>query len=189
MRVVDRTGQRFGRLVAISRDARRGKQAYWLCQCDCGRRKVIGSNPLRCGRTISCGCFKNRGPRKMYKCHLPQGQSALNALLNSYSGAAKGRGLEWGLSREQFDEMVGGACFYCGQPPSLIKKVSRNGHILRNGLDRVDNAIGYTTDNVVTCCHVCNHAKHTMSSDDFVAWIKRAAAHLHSLASQEEMVA
>lgn len=49
----DLTGQRFGRLVALSYEA--GK---WTCQCDCGNiTQAIGGN-LRSGNTTSCGCFR-----------------------------------------------------------------------------------------------------------------------------------
>lgn len=58
-RVIDITGQRFGRLTVVERDMnRRGGNAYWLCKCDCGNptlRSVRGVD-LRAGKTTSCGC-------------------------------------------------------------------------------------------------------------------------------------
>lgn len=56
---IDLTGQRFGRLTVIKRDInRKGQQAFWICQCDCGNEKSIGSSQLRSGTTQSCGCKK-----------------------------------------------------------------------------------------------------------------------------------
>ena len=55
----DITGQKFNRLLVISRveNAKSGK-AMWLCKCDCGNQlKVWGSN-LRNGHTQSCGCLQ-----------------------------------------------------------------------------------------------------------------------------------
>jgi hypothetical protein len=48
----------FGRLTAI-REARTadGRRAM-LCQCECGRTKVVANGGLRSGRTKSCGCLR-----------------------------------------------------------------------------------------------------------------------------------
>lgn len=59
--LIDITGKRFGRLVAIKRVANRrcGKKSYpmWLCQCDCGTSREVRSKSLRDGYCISCGCY------------------------------------------------------------------------------------------------------------------------------------
>lgn len=58
MKVIDLTGQRFGRLMVIRRDGTSGDgQKTYLCRCDCGTEKVIKSGNLRSGRTKSCGCL------------------------------------------------------------------------------------------------------------------------------------
>ena len=53
-------GQRFGRLVVLSLDksahSKPGK--YYLCECDCGTKKVILGSSLRSGHTKSCGCLQ-----------------------------------------------------------------------------------------------------------------------------------
>ena len=59
MKLIDLTGQRFGRLEVLYRDTERtNKGTYWICRCDCG--KIISArkdqltrpkNPKR-----SCGC-------------------------------------------------------------------------------------------------------------------------------------
>lgn len=56
-KVVDMTGQHFGRLVVLERgeNDRFGK-AQWWCQCDCGNKKLINGASLRKGLTVSCGC-------------------------------------------------------------------------------------------------------------------------------------
>jgi len=54
---IDMTGQRFGRLVCIERDIGKG-HSRWLCQCDCGARRICLSTNLRRGRTLSCGCLQ-----------------------------------------------------------------------------------------------------------------------------------
>lgn len=51
-------GRRFGRLVALHRvDGDLGK---WVCQCDCGKTKVLGTGRFVTGSTVSCGCARGR---------------------------------------------------------------------------------------------------------------------------------
>lgn len=56
--LVDLTGQRFGRLVALKRVANIGFNAGWLVQCDCGNALHVDSSKLRTGHTRSCGCLR-----------------------------------------------------------------------------------------------------------------------------------
>jgi hypothetical protein len=65
-------------------------------------------------------------------------------------------------------------CHYCGVSPSMVRVLpSGRGAFTYNGLDRVDNTLGYMLENVVPCCKTCNIAKGTMPYDDFMAWIGR----------------
>lgn len=57
-KLIDMSGQRFGRLTVIRREGSRNKRALWHCICDCGNEiTVIGKN-LRNGNTKSCGCIQ-----------------------------------------------------------------------------------------------------------------------------------
>lgn len=64
----DLTGQRFGRLVVLERCAPprscKGRDAWYLCKCDCGNLKSVRARSLKSGITLSCGCLRaelNRG--------------------------------------------------------------------------------------------------------------------------------
>ena len=60
-KLIDLTGQRFGRLVVVERAANAGgpgKQAWWTCRCDCGGAHAVRSQELRDGRVRSCGCLR-----------------------------------------------------------------------------------------------------------------------------------
>lgn len=35
---------------------------FWMCRCDCGNEKTVGSNTLRNGTSKSCGCVKQLKP-------------------------------------------------------------------------------------------------------------------------------
>lgn len=54
---IDLTGQKFERLLVISY-AGKGKISKWLCQCDCGKTKIVQSFYLRSGKSKSCGCIR-----------------------------------------------------------------------------------------------------------------------------------
>lgn len=58
MKVKDITGQKFGRLTVISLEKeRKNRQTQWLCECDCGNKKIIYGSLLKNGKTKSCGCL------------------------------------------------------------------------------------------------------------------------------------
>lgn len=58
--IVDRTGIRYGKLIALELDSVRGVRGmtHWICQCDCGKTTRVSSGNLSTGRTKSCGCHK-----------------------------------------------------------------------------------------------------------------------------------
>lgn len=56
----DLTNKKFGRWTVLHRieNPKGGRDAYWLCQCECSTiRAVMGKN-LKNGRSTSCGCWK-----------------------------------------------------------------------------------------------------------------------------------
>jgi hypothetical protein len=57
-KVIDITGQKFGRLTAISIARKEDKIIYWKFLCDCGSEQIIASFPVRKGLTKSCGCIQ-----------------------------------------------------------------------------------------------------------------------------------
>lgn len=56
-RLIDLTGQKFGRLTVLERDLSR-KGVYWICRCDCGNIKSILGQHLKSKHTQSCGCLQ-----------------------------------------------------------------------------------------------------------------------------------
>lgn len=59
-RFIDKTGMRFGRLVArkVSRPGN-GARVKWSCTCDCGNELWVDSSDLGGGHTQSCGCLQS----------------------------------------------------------------------------------------------------------------------------------
>lgn len=56
-KLIDLTGQRFGRLTVLERAWTRKGQLFWRCRCECGAVCDVQGSSLRGGRTRSCGCL------------------------------------------------------------------------------------------------------------------------------------
>ena len=57
MKLVDRTGQVFGKLTVLEQAGRdKLKKVLWRCRCECGNETVVVSGSLVTGNTTSCGC-------------------------------------------------------------------------------------------------------------------------------------
>lgn len=80
---------------------------------------------------------------------------------SSYKHSASRRGIEFALTIEDFISMWKIPCFYCGIEIDEI------------GIDRIDNTMGYTRDNIHPCCRMCNIAKNNHTLDEFTEWSKR----------------
>lgn len=157
----DYTGLRHERLVAVRFDKLFNKRRYWIFKCDCGKEKSIRVNNVISKKpsTRSCGCAAK-----------PLYINNLNRVIRGYKTAALKKGLSYNISDEYFEQLIYSNCHYCNTPPS--KKIM-NIELLRNGIDRIDNKIGYEYNNVCPCCEMCNRAKRGMPVDDFKDWIKR----------------
>ena len=55
-KLIDLTGETFGKLKVLKRGENKGHQTYWTCQCECGTIKDVRGTHLRNGLIISCGC-------------------------------------------------------------------------------------------------------------------------------------
>lgn len=102
------------------------------------------------------------------------GESSFNDLFYKYKSSAKKRNYEFRLTKEDFYKLTQSDCIYCGEPPNRIyTRKQYTGFYNYNGIDRVENDIGYVIENVVPCCKTCNIAKHTMSLKQFYKWIEK----------------
>jgi hypothetical protein len=75
--------------------------------------------------------------------------------LLSIRSSAKTRGIEYLLLDDEAIEIMSSPCFYCGKD-------------VPTGIDRVDSSIGYTNDNSVSCCSMCNYMKRTYEKEEFI---------------------
>ncbi len=102
------------------------------------------------------------------------------AIYAAYRCNAHTRNREFEISFDEFLQLTAQPCAYCGQPPETTAWNGKmNGAFTYNGLDRVDNELGYAPRNVVTCCSVCNLMKRDLSVSDFIERCRRVAAFRH----------
>ena len=101
--------------------------------------------------------FKNKKYKQDY-------QQSPQRRMSSYISSAKKRNLVFELSFEQFKKIVFKRCYYCGQ-------FSENKDFC--GIDRVDNNVGYTLENCVSCCDICNEMKMARKEKEFLKHIEK----------------
>lgn len=171
-------GARFSKLVVICFmrykrcPNKRSRVPYVLCRCDCGREKTISLWDIKAGKIKTCGLnHPHYDDRSM---------PAFNFIYSMYQRRSVKLSGNCPLTKEQFRGLTQQACHYCGRPPISVSYRGQCGRCnsglnisqyVYNGLDRKDSSEGYTISNVVPCCGTCNHAKHTMSYHEFIAWI------------------
>jgi hypothetical protein len=142
-------GDVFGKWTLLSKTGR----GSYVCRCECGIEKPIGSTELLRGA-------RKKGCRRC-QIGFSKETARRNELYGSYVLNAKKRKLDFALSRQEAELMFVSTCHYCGKLPSP-----------NNGIDRMDNSIGYFPTNCVACCGLCNRIKNVLGYEEFFAHLK-----------------
>lgn len=143
----------------------------WKCICECGAIVYATAGELRCGAVRSCGCR-----RRNYRNRPHTWDAQLHEYYTQYQYSAASRKLSFELSKEDFEKLITQHCVYCDREPrATLKKFNKSKNIIlrKNGIDRIDSSLGYTPENCITCCIVCNRAKNNMDKNTFVEWITK----------------
>jgi hypothetical protein len=153
----DLTGLKVNMLTVVSfshRDEKRNQ--HWNCLCDCGGTSIVNRSNLQGTDTqVSCGCIK-------YVL-----DAAFKKVFSQYQTGAKKRALAFELTEEQFRKLTSSPCYYTGRAPSAVKTTKADSYVW-NGIDRLDNTLGYTIENCVPCCAEINYAKRALSKSAFI---------------------
>lgn len=183
----DLVGSRFSKLQVLKKgECNTLRQMTWLCRCDCGKEVTVSTGSLRSGHTKSCGCLLKEllTTRAQAKYLSSKGKTGgFNLLLRRYKNNAASRGVSWELSEERFAWMTRQECIYCGSEPDYVSESKVDGHkYTYNGIDRIDNSLGYTEDNAVPCCGVCNRMKTNRSLPEFLKKIMQIHNRIQAVA-------
>jgi len=163
--------KKYGRLTVIKEYKTRTKsgrsQRRFLCLCDCGKETDVEKGKILAGITKSCGCLREETYKKWAdNRRLGFGESAMNQVYGVYKKSAVIRGHEFLLTKDDFLEIVTKPCIYCGSSLSnMLDKKDGYGSFKYTGIDRYDNNLGYTKENSVPCCSICNRIKTNLSID------------------------
>lgn len=178
MKHIEVIGDKYGKLTVLEEVNKSfgGRKRYLLkCRCDCGNYTVAEKSKVRAGATTSCGCVQAETRKNLGSLNKkPTGVSAFNEVYGAYVKGAKIRGYSFELTKEEFAEIIVKPCIYCGDEGTQLRtRKSENGSFRYTGIDRYDNTKGYTKDNCVPCCKVCNRIKTDMSIEDMETQLEK----------------
>jgi hypothetical protein len=162
MRTANLIGTTCGRWEVLSFADPRDTHLMLWCRCECGTEQRVQPANLKNGRSTQC--------KHCSLTALRNGHAAQSVVLATYRCNAKRRDREWSLTDAQFLSLCLSDCHYCGREPYTTHSCKYDSFIY-NGIDRKDNAVGYTAENSLPCCKECNLRKGTMGYEEFTAWI------------------
>ena len=100
--IINLTGQRFGRLVAIKiTPERQGGRVVWECKCDCGETTLVTTEHLRSGHTRSCGCSRRGSGNGRWNGGKQMVNGYVSRLVPEHPGSSRGYVLEHRLVMEK----------------------------------------------------------------------------------------
>lgn len=150
-------GDKVGNLTIISLHKSKistNRGCVYKCLCDCGSITMKTAGYLYVSRVNNCGCHN---PSKMDD----RENQIIKRLIKEkmYNTRTRhGNVSFFSLTFDQFKEIIKKPCFYCGISHSMERKdmvkdkVSTDTVLRYNGIDRIENEIGYTVENSVPCC-------------------------------------
>jgi hypothetical protein len=181
--IKDLKGKKFGSWTVIKRsgyltlgDGKKTSQSMWLCKCTCGFKTKIPISNLTTGKSKRCsGCSY-----KLKSLNNRKGTIWDAAFRNKVESRAKQKDIPVRITVNDYQKIVTQGCHYCGLPPQKVYK-RVNEKIKINGIDRLNNNIGYTLKNCVSCCSACNFMKNKLNYRFFLKKIKQISINLDLL--------
>ena len=178
-KLIDLTGQKFGRLTVVARIGTKNGSALWKCVCDCGNTAAVTSRSLKTGNTSSCGCMHSEqlAARNRKTATHHSSKSRLYGVWHSmkrrcYSPSCKdyprygGRGIticnEWVNDFAAFKDWA------------MSNGYDPNADYMQCTIDRIDNNKGYTPDNcrwVAMSTQATNRRKENVKRDELGRYV------------------
>ena len=130
---------------------------------DCGNEfdKFLTSHKKESKRCLKCNesqkiqDAKRKDRKRNYK---EENLKNLENYYGRYFKSAIKRDISFELNFEEFSKLITDKCYYCHH--KIDTEV--------NGIDRLNNSLGYTLKNSVSCCEICNRMKHEYHPEYFV---------------------
>ena len=168
----DIIGRKYNRLTIIG-IIEKSNLGDWRisCKCDCGKIIETTKYSVIYNNARSCGCY--RTDKIIKRCRLEYGESTFNHLYRAYKRRAIQKKIVFSLTKEEFRKLTRQNCYYCNAEPNNLLNIKHCfGEYTYNGIGRMNNNLGYTVKNSVTCCGFCNRMKMEHSIEIFLKYIK-----------------
>jgi len=159
------SGKKFGYLTIIKKDE---YSPLWIAVCRCGNMIKRPYHALKKGRHKTCG---SKLCTKLFKSISPQ-LAVVNLAYHYYKKGARSRNLVFKLKKNEFEKLILNNCYYCGSAPQIMDYGKKH-NIKTNGVDRINNTVGYINSNVRSCCPTCNKIKLNFTEKVFLAKVKQ----------------
>ncbi len=145
-KLIDLTGQNFGRLTVLKRirdnDLHR---PHWLCECSCGEKKIIKGDYLRSKNIKSCGCLRREVTSRRSTKH---GCRTRANTSKSYAAWAQMLGRCTNNTHRQYKDYGGRGIVVCARWIKFENFLEDMGESPRDkSIDRIDNNKGYYKSN------------------------------------------
>lgn len=144
-RVIDLTGQQFGRLTAIKRvgNGKHG-ESRWLFKCSCGNMHIAYGRSVRSGNTQSCGCLNRERLLKRLTKHGLSKTRIYSIFQGMYQRC-------YDKNNKHFKDYGARGINICDEWLSGFKNfydwAMNNGYTDQLSIDRIDNNKGYSPNN------------------------------------------
>lgn len=156
MSFVDLTGMKFGRLTVIERaenyvlPSSGKKRSQWVCECECGNKRIVQAGHLKSGHTQSCGCYNRDIVKEKRKTH-GESKTPLYFVWKSMRQRCKNP------NNSRYEDYGGRGIDICDEWDDFLvfkEWAYENGY--REGLtiDRINNDLGYCPSN----CRIVDYA-------------------------------
>lgn len=168
-------------LCLLEKNTKKDKLAWKSkFQCFCGKVFETRLYNVISGRSKSCGCGIRIANAKRAYADLTL--SSFNELFQIYRRNALKVGKIFFLSKENFRYLIEKDCYYCASKDRAEYK-HKTGKLAYKytGIDRLDNSRGYSLNNCVPCCKICNFMKTTLSKNAFILQIIKIHANLRNI--------
>lgn len=156
---IDIAGEKYGRLLVISRAPNSCGRTAWYCVCDCGNKKIVTGNMLRSRKINSCGCIKVENCRNQAK----KAGDVRGKQLLIHGGSGTRLYHVWKSMRDRcsnpnnecYKDYGGRGIHVCNEWENfevfrawaLQAGYDENAKIMDCTIDRIDNNKGYSPDN------------------------------------------
>lgn len=152
--------------INVEKSNKNNRRTYYDVICkNCGSHLVLRWDSI-ISDTKNGRCSKCQGNNI-----IPSKSAVINVAYNRCKQNAISRNFNFSLSKDEFIKLTQGNCHYCGTQPIEIQSLKRYNKtgipIYMNGIDRIDSSKGYSIDNCVSCCEICNRMKLNYNIDFF----------------------